>query len=187
MSRAAQALTRREGRPPKMLAAIALAVACLLAACDSSTPTPPSSPAGSPAARVEASAPVQAAPSSGDPAPSASAAPQPTPTPDPAAVRKVAAAGYLAASDANVQAFDAHSRDKRSPKADAEIWSQLAADLKKIQVPADTAADMRDLIRKVAKVQALSLEESGHFARMDDFYVVARHRRNAQSRMMRCD
>ena len=39
------------------LAAIALAVACLLAACDSSTPTPPSSPAGSPAARVEASAP----------------------------------------------------------------------------------------------------------------------------------
>ncbi len=59
------------------LVAIALVVACLLGACDSSTPTPSSSPAGSPAALVDALAPandIQAAPSSGDPAPSASAA-----------------------------------------------------------------------------------------------------------------
>ncbi len=55
-SRAARPLIRHEGRPPQVLAAIALAVACLLGACDSSTLIPPSSPAGSPAARVEASA-----------------------------------------------------------------------------------------------------------------------------------
>ncbi len=168
------------------VAAIALAVACLLGACDSSTPTPPPSPAGSPAARVDASAPangVQAPPSSGDPAPSASAAPQPTPTPDAEAVRTVAAAGYLAAC-CNARPT---RRSRRSPsgptKTEAEIWGRCAADLKKLQVPADTAADLHDLIRKVTKVQALMIEASGHFARMADFYVVARHLRNARSRM----
>ena len=150
MSRAAGALIRREGRPPQMLAAIALAAACVLGACDSSTPIPPSSPAGSPAARVEASAPVPALPSSSDPAPSASAAPQPTPTPDPEAVRKVAAAQYLAAED--------------------------AADLKKIQVPADMAADMRDLIRTSAKIEALSIEDprgSNRFRNAQSRYIDA--------------
>ena len=170
------------------LATIALVVACLLAGCDSSTPTPvPPAPAGSPAARVDASAPangVQAPPSSGDPAPSASAAPQPTPTPDPEAVRKAAAAQYLAAGLANTQGFEAlDTKHKRTGLDDAEVWGQFAADLKQLQVPADTAADLHDLIRKVRKVEALHIEESGHFARMADFYIVARHLRNAQSRM----
>ena len=54
--------------------------------------------------------------------------------------------------------------------------------LTKLQVPADTAADLRDLIRKVNRLQALSLEESGHFDKMADFYVVLRHLRNTRSR-----
>jgi hypothetical protein len=186
-SRAAQALVRRERRQPeKTLAAIALAVACFLGGCDSSTPTPPSSPAASPAARVDASAlanGVQAPPSSGDAAPTASAAPQPTPTPDPEAVRKVAAVQYLAAEVANVEAFQALSEHKWSPKAAAEVWGHFAGDLTKLEVPTDTAGDLRDLIRKVKKVQALQLDESGHFARMADFYTVARHLRNARSKM----
>ena len=138
VSRAAQALIRHEGRPPKMLAAIALAVACLLAACDSSTITPPSSPAGSPAARVEASAPVQASSSSGDPAPSASAALQPTPTPDPETVRKAAAAGYLAAGEAHGRAWARlpwnHKDVGRGP---AKLWGPYLAALRQLQVPAD--------------------------------------------------
>ena len=48
-------------------------------------------------------------------------------------------------------------------KTEADVWGQWAADLKKIQVPADTAADMRDLIRKVTKVQALNIENPGSF------------------------
>ena len=158
MSRAARALTRREGRPPKMLAAIVLAVACVLGACDSSTPTPPSSPPGSPAARVEASAPVQAAPSSGDPAPSASSAPQPTPTPDPETVRMAAAAGF--------QVADAAARDRtRLPwnhkdvgRGPAKQWGRYLAALRQLQVPADTAADLQDLIRTVSRLQAISGE-----------------------------
>ena len=184
-SRAACPRIRQAGRPLGIrLAAIALVVTSSLAACDSSTPTPPSSPAGSPATLVDAVAPVQASPSSGDPAPSASAVPQPTSTPDPETVRKAAADGYLAASDANSRAFRALvAKPKGSETTEADIWGQFAADLKHLQVPADMAADLRDLIRKVTKLQAWNVEASGHFARMDDFYVVARHRRNAQSRM----
>ena len=150
-------------------------------------PNPGPAPVGSPAAPVDASAPansVQAPPSSGDPAPSASAVPQPTPTPDPEAVRTAAAARYLAAALASTQALEAlATKHNRTRGDDAEIWGQFAADLKKLQVPADTAADLRDLVRKVKKVQALTIEESGHFARMDDFYIVARRLRNARSRV----
>ena len=185
---AAQAPTRHERQPSATkLAAIALAVTCLLAGCDSATASPkPPTPAGSPAGQVAASAPatgVQAAPSSGDPAPSAAAEPQPSPTPGPEAVRKVAAAQYLAAAAANTQAFDLATKHKWSPKTGAAIWGQFAADLRKLQVPADMAADLHDLIRRVKKVQGLHIEESGHFARMADFYDVARRLSNAQSKM----
>ena len=171
------------------LVAIALVVACLLVACDSSTPTPSSSPAGSPAALVDALAPandIQAPPSSGDPAPSASAAPQPTPTPDPEAVRKVAAAQLLAASGASSEAWQAlTAKHHRSAQAEAEIRGQWVADLKKLEVPADTAADLHDLIRLVIKVDALNIERADAFARQAaDFDTVARHDRHAQSRMI---
>ncbi len=146
-SRAALPLIRHEGRPPQVLAAIALAVACLLGACDSSTPTPPSPPAGSPVARVEASAPVQAAPSSGDPAPSASAAPQPTPTPDPETVRMAAAAGFQAADAAARDRTGLPWNHKDVGRGPAKLWGQYLAALRQLQVPADTAADMQDLIR----------------------------------------
>jgi hypothetical protein len=154
------------------------------AASAAAAPLP--SPSNSPAAEVDASAPansIEAPPSSGDPAPSASAVPQPTPTPDPEAVRTAAAAQYLTAAQATTQAFEAlQATDKAYYRGAAEIWGQFAADLEKLQVPADTAADQRDLIRKVKKVQVLFVEASGHFARMDDFYIVARHLRNARSR-----
>ncbi len=141
------------------LATITLLVACLLGGCDSSTPTPPSSPAGSPAARVEASAPVQAPPSPGDPTPSASAAPQPTPTPDPDAVRQAAAAGFQAAGAANLQAGGALPQNHKDVgRGVAEMWGRYAAALKQLQVSADTAADLNDLIRRVTRFQAVSAE-----------------------------
>src|SRR5689334_13178991 len=112
----------------------ALAVACLLEACDSSTPTPPSSPAGSPAAQIDASAPAndsQAPPSSGDPSPSASAAPEPTPTPDGAAVRVAAAAAFHAAGAANLEAFGALPFDQddlaQTERTIAETWDLYIA------------------------------------------------------------
>jgi beta-lactamase class A len=167
------------------LAAISFVVTLLLAGCGNTTPTsPPPSPAGSPVAQVDASPPavsvVQASPSSGVPAPSAPAAPQPTPTPDPEALRTAAAAGYTTASDANVQAFDAPS-----PKPAAEIWGQFAADLRKLAVPADTAVDLHSLIRKVTRLQAWERKTSALLAAgsMTDFYIAARHRRDAQSSM----
>ena len=145
------------------LAAVALLVACLVSGCGSTTPTsPPSSPVGSPAARADASAPassVEAPPSSGDPAPSASASRQPTPTPDPEAVRMAAAAGYQAAGAAHERAWtrlpDNHKDVGRGASA---MWGRDLAALRQLQVPADTAADLQDLIRIVSRLQAISGE-----------------------------
>ncbi len=145
------------------LAVVALLVACSLVGCGSTTPTsPPPSAAGSPAAQVDASAPansVEAPPSSGDPAPSASAAPQPTPTPDPEAVRMAAAAGFQAAGAAHQRAWtrlpDNHKDVGRRP---ARLWGRYLAALRQLQVPADTAADLQDLIRIVSRLQAISGE-----------------------------
>jgi hypothetical protein len=77
-------------------------------------------PAARPAARVEA--------------------PAPNPTLEPEAVRKAAAAEFLAAGVANVQAFRAlPGNDKQLYRGEAEIWGQYAAALKELQVPgADT-------------------------------------------------
>jgi hypothetical protein len=71
-------------------ASIALIVACLLAGCGGTTPTaPPPSPAASPAARVDASAPVidgvQTPASSGNPVPSPVATPTIAASPTPQA------------------------------------------------------------------------------------------------------
>ena len=166
LARAAQPRIRQEGRPPELkLAAIALAIACLLVGCESSTPPP--APPRSPAAQVDASAPassVQAPPSSGDPAPSASAAPQPTPTPDPEAVREAAAAAFHAAGAANLEAFRAVPFDQhhlaQTEREIAETWDLYIAALKQLEVPDDTAANLRDLIRKVRRVQAGDREAS---------------------------
>ncbi len=136
---------------------------------------------GSPAAQVDATEPANslpAPPSSGDPEPSASAVPQPTPTPDAEAVRTAAAAQYLTAAQATTQAFEALTAvDKEYYRGAAEIWGQFAADLEELQVPADTAPDLNDLIRKVKRVRALFIEQSGHFASMDDFSHRCEHPR----------
>jgi hypothetical protein len=169
-SQAARPLIRHGGRPPAlMLAAVALAVVCLLVGCDSATPTPLSPPAGSPAAQVDPSAPAnspQAPPSSGDPAPSASAAPQSTPTPDAEAVREAAAAGYLTAarrgSDALVAAWpkgnaaDSRAGAKAEGRRTAAAWGLFVAAMKQLEVPADTEADLRALIRRTTAMQKLS-------------------------------
>ena len=169
-------------------ASIALVVSCLLAGCGNATPTAaPPAPAGSPVAEVEASAPVvngvQAPPNSGVPAPSASAAPQPTSTPGPDTVRMTAAAGFLAAGVANVRALNARPVTTKAAGDDGWISGQYAAALKQLQAPADAAADLHDLIRKVNRYRALKLEEAGHFARVADFYAVARHVRNTLVRV----
>ena len=142
------------------LAVVALLAACLLTGCGSTTPTsPPPSAVGSPAAQVDASAPAndsQAPPSSGDPAPSASAAPQPTPTPDPEAVRVAAAAGYQAAGAAHQLAWARLPENHRDVgRARAKLWGRYLAALRQLQVPADTAADLQDLIRSVSRLQAV--------------------------------
>ena len=151
------------------LAVVALLVACSLVGCGSTTPTsPPPSPVGSPAAQVDASAPansLQAPPSSGDPAPSASGSLQPTPTPDPEAVRTAATAGYLAAAgratDALVAATpkgnpaDTRAGAKAEGRRTAEAWGLFVAAMKQLEVPADTEADLRALIRKATAVQEL--------------------------------
>lgn len=172
----------------RKLAPITLAVAFLVVGCGSTTPTaPPPSLSGSPVAQVQASAPVvngvQVPRSSTDSAPSASAARQPSPTPDPDALRTAAAAGFQAAADANAQAFNKCTGNKKCVFGEAEIWGLFAADLKKIQVPIDTAADLHTLIRRVVKLQALTRQASGHFDRWADWDRVAIHRRNTQSKM----
>ena len=180
------------------LAAIALAVACLLGACDSSTPTPPSSPVGSPAAQVDASAPAKdsvAPPSSGDPAPSTSASPQPTPTPDPEAVRVAAAAAFHAAGAANLEAFRAVPYDQhhlaQTEREIAETWDLYIAALKQLQVPDDTAANLRNLIRKVRRVQAGDREASAAVVGYkkeepipEAWWLARRHIRNRTSTMV---
>ena len=120
------------------------------------------SPSNSPAAQVDASAPAnspQAPPSSGDLAPSASASLQPTPTPDPEAVRVAAAAGYQAAGAAHQRAWtslpDNHKDVGRGASA---MWGRYLAALRQLQFPADTAADLQDLIRVVSRLQAISGE-----------------------------
>jgi len=160
----------REGGPNVKVAAIVL-VAALLAGCDTSTPTPhPSAPASSPAAQVDASPPVvnggQTPPSSGNPAPSASAAPQPSPTPDRDAIRSAARAGFLAAGVAHWQAISAvHPFPAKQYSVGlADTWSEYAAVLRKLRVPADTAADLHALIRKVTRLQALFRGEAARCA-----------------------
>src|SRR5262249_14237473 len=134
--------------------------------CDTSTPTPHrSAPTSSPAAQVDASPVVngvQPPPSSGSPAPSASAAPQRSPTPYGDAVRSAAGAGFLAAGAANWQAINAVHPfpGKQYSVGLADTWSQYAAALGKLRVPADTAADLHALIRKVKRLQALFREEA---------------------------
>jgi hypothetical protein len=85
-------------------------------------------------------------------------------------VRTAAATGYLAA----VQILDAPSEpiticrsepdslacQRANKRANALAWVQFAAALKQLQVPADTAADLRHLIRRVAERQALAIKES---------------------------
>jgi hypothetical protein len=131
-------------------------------------PDPGPAPVGSAPARVDASAPansVPAPPSFGDTAPSASASPQPTPTPDAGAVREAAAAGYLTAagraSDALVAATprgnpaDSRAGAKAEGRRTAEAWGMFVGAMKQLEVPADTEADLRALIRRTTAMQEL--------------------------------
>jgi hypothetical protein len=175
----------------RKLVSMGLVVACLLAGCGSTTPTsPPASPASSPLAQVDASAPavnvVQAPPSSSEPAPSASEAPQPK-APDPEAVRAAAGAGFLAAGVANWQALHGlvGLTAKQYPLGEAKVWGQYAGALKQLGVPADTAADVHVLIRKITRYQALLREEAAACAarRMARCYNVAGHRSNTLNKV----
>ena len=185
-SRAAHALIRQEGRPPEMkLAAIALAVACLLAGLRQLDPHPAVVARGQPGGPRRG----LARPSRLRPAPVTRRRPlrpRHSRHPPPTLMRfgRSPRPGTWQHPTPTAGPSRRSSRSPRGPTTtEADIWGQFAADLKKLQVPADTAADLHDLIRKVTKVQALNIEASGHFARMADFYAVARHRRNAQSRM----
>ena len=180
------------------LAAIALAVACLLGACDSSTPTPPSSPVGSPAAQVDASAPAndsQPPPSSGDPAPSASARPSRHPRPTRKRFGWWRRPHSMPAGAANLEAFSAVPFDQhhlaQTEREIAETWDLYIAALKQLQVPDDTAANLRDLIRKVRRVQAGDREASAAVVGYkkeepipEAWWLARRHIRNRTSKMV---
>ena len=120
-------------------------------------------PIKQPSGPGDASAPasgVEAPINSGDPAPSSAASSSPpTPTPDPEAVRMAAAAGFQAAGAAHEQAWARLPRTHKDVgRGPSELWGQYLATLRQLQVPADTAADMQDLIRAVSRLQALSGE-----------------------------
>ena len=163
-----------------------------------SRPNPEPAPVASPVAQVDAPAPAndsQAPPSSGDPAPSASAAPQPTPTPDPEAVRVAAAAAFHAAGAANLEAFRAVPFDQhhlaQTEREIAETWDLELAALKQLQVPDDTAANLRDLIRQVRRVQRGDREASAAVVgyQKEDllpeaWWLARRHIRNRTSAMV---
>ena len=99
---------------------------------------------------------------------------------------EIAAAQLLEASAASSEAWQALAAKRHwSAQAEAEIRGQSVSDLKKLEVPADTAADLGDLIRLVVKVDALSIERADAFARKAaDFDTVALRDRRAQSRMI---
>jgi hypothetical protein len=96
--------------------------------------------------------------------------PDPLSSLDPEAVRKDAAAAYLVA--ANRSNADQKALNKKFPanmslkqahayyKAWALISGRFIAAIKKIVVPADTAADMHALIARVASTQASQIEMS---------------------------
>ena len=163
------------------------------AASAAAAPLP--SPSDSPAAQVDASAPansVEAPLSSSDPAPSASASPQPTPTPDAEAVRKAAAAGYLAAAgratDALVAAWprgnssDSRAGAKAEGRRVSEAWGVFVAAMKQLEVPADTEADLRALIRRATVVQEFSLTQPP-FDGTDAWWDFRRQLRNKRAKL----
>ncbi len=70
------------------------------------------------------------------------------------------------AAAAGFPAADAAARDRtRLPwnhqdvgRGPAKLWGRYIAALRQLQVPADTAADLQDLIRTVSRLQAISGE-----------------------------
>lgn len=119
-------------------------VAVLLAACGSFTATAPPSAAG--------------AVTSATPAPPATAPPSPTPSPtsDPEAVRKTAAAAYLAAAETANTDFKALDQQYKPFKTVAEVAAYGAAAAKieqafvsavnKIAMPPDASGDVWSLV-----------------------------------------
>ncbi len=149
------------------LAVVAILLLCSLAGCGSTTPTaPPPSAAGSPAAAdATASADGDPAPSnSADSAPSA--VPLTTPAPDPDTVRQAALAWFEARATAspaidpdkhypdNLRGMRARSRDI------AQHMGLYVAALNELEVPADAAADLQELIRTATVYQAVEVERS---------------------------
>ena len=152
-----------------------LAIAILVSACggtvERSTPAP--------AATSSAAAAVNLATAG----PTPTEVPSPSPTPDPEAVRKTAAAAYLVAAesankaykalDSKYKTFGTLTRARAYYKAAATIEGDFIAKVKKIIVPADTAADLHALIAKSAATQALDIEGSGAQSWSDVDSVIA--------------
>ena len=140
-----------------------LAIALLVSACggtvERSAPAPAATPSAAAAVNLATAGPTP------------TEVPTPSPTPDPEAVRKTAAAAYLAAAESANKAykallskyktFDTLTRARAYYKAVAKIDGEFIAKVKKILVPADTAADLHALIAKDAASQALEIEGSG--------------------------
>ena len=92
-------------------------------------------------------------------------------TPDPEAVRKTAAATYLAAAEASNTAskalaakyktFGTLARARAYYKANAKIIGTFVARVRNVTVPADTAADFHSMTAKWLAVQSANVEASG--------------------------
>jgi hypothetical protein len=106
-----------------------------------------------------------------------------------------AAAAFHAAGAANLEAFKAVPFDQhhlaQTEREIAETWDLYIAALKQLQVPDDTAANLRDLIRKVRRVQAGDREASAAVVGYkkeepvpEAWWLARRHIRNRTSKMV---
>ena len=106
-----------------------------------------------------------------------------------------AAAAFHAAGAANLGAFRAVPFDQhhlaQTEREIAETWDLYIAALKQLQVPDDTAANLRDLIRKVRRVQAGDREASAAVVGYkkeepvpEAWWLARRHIRNRTSKMV---
>ncbi len=70
-----------------------------------------------------------------------------------------AAAGFQAAGAAHQRAWARLPENHRDVgRGPAKLWGRYLAALRQLQVPADTTADLQDLIRIVSRLQAISGE-----------------------------
>ena len=176
---------------------LVLLAAILVGACDAAI-----TPSQQPASVIATPPPAAGASLAPGASPGASSVPEATPAPDPEAVRKAAAAAYLAAAKKSTKATDRLAkrykvfrtlkRARAYYRQEAKLSGEFIHDIKGIAVPADTAADLHDLVRRWTADQALELEGSvaRSWAEIDDVQAATRksyRKSTAAANLLRAD